>query len=52
MDGTEDDLQFGDDETEVESQDSDKDLYDNTINDDLLDELFASDDDSDNFEGF
>ena len=54
MDGTEDELLYeSEDEAEVDSPDSDWDPYDETVNDDVYDELFASDDDdSSSFEGF
>ena len=56
MDGSEDELlceSDGENDTESDSHDSDWDHnYDETVNDDLHDELFASEDDSINFEGF
>ena len=57
MDVTDDELLYeseDENEAEVDSPDSDWDpYYDETANDDLHDELFASDDDdSSNFEGF
>ena len=54
IDGTEDELLYeSEDEFEVDSPDSDWDPYDETVNDDVYDELFASDDDdSSSFEGF
>ena len=57
IDGTEDELLYKSEEendVEVDPPDSDWDsYYDETVNDDLYDELYASDDDdSSNFEGF
>ena len=53
MDGTEDDLLYeSEDEEEVDSPDPTWDPYDETVNDDVYDELFVSDDDDDSFDGF